>query len=149
MPTDKDKAMIEKVTKLIAAQQDCFEKLTVIQSELQSILGGGVALGQRIKDIQHTFGDEWAKRYGQPYVWNYAKDVPNIKRLLRTLPADEIQKRVLVYLRNNEPFYTTNRHAFGLFVTSINTHTPASVKEDFAVESDVAATRERMRRLTG
>ena len=143
---DTEKKTLEKLKKLMAAQREVLEKFNLLAAEIDEVLSGGASIGQRIKAVQHAFGDAWSARYrGTPYVWNFAKDTAQIKRLLRTLPADEIGRRAVAYVQSSEPFYMNAQHGFGLFVVSINQwSTAGDAPGDLELEDDVAATKARL-----
>jgi hypothetical protein len=68
---------------------------------------------------------QWTERYAPgsvkgAYVWQWAKDITLMKRLLKTLSVEEIERRMSNYLKSSEPFFVKNRHTFSLFVGSVN-----------------------------
>lgn len=120
----EDKKLLEKFRKLHEAQKaataDYREKMDAIAREIDTLLGGGEGVGAVLKRLETFYSDAWRVRYDNPYTWNYVVDRAQWKRLLKTLSVDEIEKRVLNYLRSSDEFYKKARHSFGIFVRSIN-----------------------------
>ena len=118
MPSDP------RLVKLLAVQKDLIEKLQAVTQELDDLLGGKAGTADLLKRLEAHFDQVWCVRYatGQHgrYVWAYAKDRPQMKRLIKTLGVEEIERRMIAYLKNDDSFYVKARHPFGLFVASIN-----------------------------
>jgi hypothetical protein len=133
-------ANIAKAAKLIELAKDLLAKQHDIMLEVDELLGGRAGIGEQMKDLERAFDAAWCARYapGQfgRYVWAYAKDRPQMKRLLRTLAIDELKLRILHYIKDDDHFYVKARHPFGLFVSSINRHTAESEPPAFALSSD-------------
>lgn len=121
----KAKATLARLVKLIAAGRELQQKLGSILDECDELLGGGVSVGDKLKRLETAFDRAWGIRYagGETgrYVWAFVKDKPQLKRLLKTLDVDEIERRMIDYIALDDPFLTRNRHTFGLFVSRINT----------------------------
>jgi hypothetical protein len=136
---DTDKALIAQLTKLIALQKDYLEKLNALSEEIDTLLGGGAGTAANLKILEKAFDEQWCLRYAPGrrgcYVWQFSRDVPHLKRLLRKLPIPEITARMMRYIGNDDPFYVKARHPFGLFVSSINSHAgEALAPESFDLE---------------
>jgi hypothetical protein len=121
---------LEQIRKLLALAQDLHEKEGEVLAEVTTLLEGGASIGTKLKAVERAFDAAWCARYapGQSgrYVWQYVKDVPQIKRLLKILSLEAITERALNYLRDDDPFFTKARHPFGFFVSSINRFAPAA-----------------------
>lgn len=113
---------IEKVRMLVCAWRVEHDKSTAILEELETILVGGVGIGDLLKHAENTFGLLWKGRYQSAYVWNYAKDRAQLKRLIKTLGPAEVDLRMARYIRNADPFFASKRHPFGLFVATVVQH---------------------------
>jgi len=134
----EDKALREKLAKLVASLREHQAKCYEITEEIDHLLGGGVGVGELLRRLELHWGQVWCGRYqlggtlmkGGGYVWNYAKDRPQMKRLLRMLEVEEIERRMNRYLQNNDAFFTKGRHSFGMFVATVNQHAaPADALE--------------------
>lgn len=121
------KGTAEKLRKLLAALGELRERETAILWEIDTLMGGGVGVGALLRQAEQTFGRAWSARYsGAQYVWQYAKDRAQMKRLLGSMPIEELERRIVRYLRTEDPFFTKARHSFGLFVTTVNQHASAA-----------------------
>ncbi len=150
------KAQIETLGKLMATQRDYLDKLNAIAGEIETIMGGGVGIAMLLKRLEAHYDTCWSVRYshGQRsyYVWAYVKDRPQMKRLIKMLGVEEIERRMIAYLKNDDPFFVKARHSFGLFVSTVNQHTaesPAAAAADLELSDDVADTRRRREALRG
>lgn len=136
-----------KLVKLLSVLRDLREKEQAILDEVDVLLSGGVGIGDKMKIGYRYFATAWeAAHPGQAYVWNYTKDAPQMKRLLKTLSPDEIGRRVARYVANQEDFIMRAKHSFPMFVATINQHvSPAS--EDNPLEADAAETQRKRREV--
>lgn len=137
---------VETLAKLVAAMKDEHDKLGALIDECDAILGGRQTIGDKLKTLEESFTTCWSMRYGGRYAWNYAKDRPQMKRLIRILGEVELAARMGRYLANADPFYLKSGHTFALFVASVNTHAAPSALPD-AIDDDVAATKRLMQEL--
>lgn len=130
---------LKQVERLIAELRETQARACAITEEIQRLLGGGVPLGETLKALEQAFDAAWCQRWapGQTgrYLWNYQRDRAQLKRLLGVMTPEQIKARFLVYIRNDDPFFLKARHAFGLFVSSVNQHVPQT-DMDFALESE-------------
>lgn len=150
-----DKATIRKVQKLIERQREIEAQLFAITEEIHKLVNGEPGIGEVLSRLEDIYDRLWCERYapGQNnrYVWSYAKDRPQMKRLIRNIGVDEITARCQNYFANDEPFYVRSRHSFTVFVASINCHAgaveastrPADCTHTPACASDAAHTRLR------
>jgi hypothetical protein len=140
----------DKVRKLLETLRDLREKETAVLGEIESLMGGGLGIGQRMKVGYVAFADMWEDRYpGSSYVFAFQKDAPLMKRLLSKLSDDELAARIGRYLQNPDPWLVKNRHPFGAFVSQINQYAQASPMGDDEAEDDVSATQRRLAVLRG
>lgn len=136
--TDKE---IDRTRVLIAAFRAEHDKTTAILEELEILLTGGVGIAEKLKEAEGTYSELWAGRYRSAYVWNWAKDRAQTKRLIKLLGVEELKARMARYLQNTDQFFTSRRHPYGLFVATIVQHARANDEEmpgDLALESPVA-----------
>jgi hypothetical protein len=119
---DADKILLDKLTKLVAAERELQAKLAAIHAEVDALLAGKPGVGARIRAFQAAFVTAWQTRYHGEYLWTATRDVPHIKRLLQAFPDDELATRAASYIRNPDPFYLQRRHPFVVFASSINSH---------------------------
>lgn len=114
--TDKEQ---ERVRTLIGAWRVEHDRQTGILEELETLLTGGVGIAEKLKDAEGAYVELYSARYRSAYVWSYAKDRPQMKRLIKLLGLEELKARMGRYLQNSDTFFTSRRHPFGLFVHSI------------------------------
>lgn len=122
MKGDDDRLILARVRKLLVAQAELMLKLALITDELDAVWSGGASIGTRLKAFETVFGEVWETRYRQKYLFVPTRDRASLKRLLLAFEDADLHARVVVYLRNGDPFYVKARHPFGLFVRSINEH---------------------------
>jgi len=106
--------LLKRFEEQLAAQHDLLR-------EMQAVLTGhnpGLEFGK-------WWEQAWAAVHHDRYVWNYAKDRAQIKRLLGKMSLDELKARATAYLANDEPFLDSNRHPLGVLVSTINSYSPA------------------------
>jgi len=114
----------DKIARLLAKQDALLMEAAAINKELYALQTGGTTQGEDLKRLEQAFDYCWCERYtpGQigQYVWTYAKDRPQWKRLLRTLQPEDLEARAARYLASNESYYVERRHPFALFASSVN-----------------------------
>ncbi len=136
MAVDKDKAkLVRLVEKLRELQAQTYE----VTEEIQRILAGETSIGDILKDLYAAFSDLWQQRYRTPYVFDFKKDAPNMKRLvikMRLTPAD-IKARMARYLATDDQYLLRQRHPFGLFHHGINSYAgTAAPAPDLELDGD-------------
>ena len=128
-----------KLIKLFTALREIREKETLILEEIDNVLGGGVGVGELLKRLERHYSELWTVRYRSPYTWRYPVDRPNLKRLIKLLGVEEIERRMIVYVKDGDPYLVKARHPFGLFVSNVNTYAAAPV-DDFTLAGGAAPT---------
>jgi hypothetical protein len=118
----KDTLDKARLTKLLEALKEQHGKTGALIDEINEVLGGGVGMAAKIREFDIAWTMLWQGRYHSPYQFNRTKDMPHVKRLIKAMGVEELVRRATNYLRNDDPFYTRARHAFGVFVASVNTH---------------------------
>lgn len=117
-------ATLGKVVKLLELADEKHQQTAELLTEARTLLAGDTGIGDKLKAVERAFDAAWCERYapGQTgrYVWAYVRDVPQIKRLLKVLGADDLALRAQRYIGSDDPFYAQARHPFGLFVTNVN-----------------------------
>jgi len=148
---DTEKQTLAKVVTLIAAQRELLEKFNALAKEIEDVLGGKASIGTKLKEIQASWKATHSLRYPGEYVWVHAKDNALAKRLVASLSVEEIKRRMLTYVQNDDAFYARARHNFGLFVGSINLHAgpAAGLSADLELDNDVQATKRKMAETRG
>lgn len=109
-----------KLLRLLDVAQELEEKLAAVRVEMRALVTGDDGIGDKLKRLCRHYSDTWETRYGTPYVFAFAKDMPQWKRLLRSMSVEELEARVVSFIRSDDRFYIQTRHAFGVFVKSIN-----------------------------
>ena len=127
---DTDKATLKKIGVLIDTLRDLQAKTYDVTEEIQRLLAGDAGIGAKLKQVEQAWQLAWSSRYHADYVPNYTQDRAHIKRLLKTFTVAELQDRMIVYIKSQDPFYVSRRHPFAVFVASVNTHVePPPVNE--------------------
>lgn len=121
---DAEKKTLDKLRKLHTALRDLQVKADDITDEIGKLLNGEVGIGDKLKGLERDLSEIWAARYGSAYIWQYVRDRPAMKRLLKTLHEDQILGRWATYLKANDDFYVKARHGFGLFASQVNRFAP-------------------------
>jgi hypothetical protein len=121
-----EKARLQRIDKLLVELRELQAKTYAITEELQQLAGGAATDTQTTKDVANYFDELWCSRYApsntRGYVWHRTRDFPNLRRVLKQLGREEVEGRILTFIKSEDPFYTRpgNRHAFGLFIAAIN-----------------------------
>lgn len=142
---DEAKATLGKLKTLQAKLLEVQEQERAIVEEMGNLLAGGPGIGEILKRLESHFSECWKVRYRGAYAFNFAKDVPQLKRLIRLVGVEELERRMLRYLKNDEAFFLKARHSFGAFVSSVNQHTdpdqtrPAIGDLDLSDEADATS----------
>lgn len=146
---DGSKVDLAKLGKLFEALEDLQEKQGAIVKEIASLLGGGPGFGALLKQAERSFAAVWGERYRGAYLWRYAVDRPNLKRLIASLGIEELEIRMARYIRDEDAFLVRQRHPFGLFVRQVNQYASegkplADLELADDLEADATATRRRL-----
>jgi len=124
-----DKARLSKLLEVLKEQHG---KTGALIEEINEVLGGGVGIAAKIREFDIAWSMLWQGRYRSAYQFNRTKDMPHVKRLIKTMGVEELVRRATNYLRSVDPFYVGARHNFGVFVASINSHVgEAAPAQDF------------------
>jgi hypothetical protein len=124
----QDKGTLAKVGRLCEALAELQSRQREIVDELARLATGAPGIGDQLKELESTFSNRWESRYRAPYLFNYTKDRPQWKRLIKILDGnlEAIRERIWIYIENTEPYFVASRHSFGLFVATFNQHAPAA-----------------------
>lgn len=120
MADEAKAATLKKLGMLQAKLLELTDQQHAIIDEMGNLLAGGPGIGAILKQVEGHFSTCWRVRYGADYVFNFQKDVPQLKRLIRNLGVEELERRMLNYCRNADSYLMKARHSFGLFVSGIN-----------------------------
>lgn len=126
MAISEDVKMIATLKSLTAKLREVQAQEYELTEEIQRILGGEPGLSSKLKQLESHFDRLWCERYAKGqhgrYVWAYVRDRPQLKRMLKSLEVEDIEQRMVNYLRNEDAYYLRSRHSFGIFVATINSH---------------------------
>lgn len=117
-----DKALKAKLSHLMETISELREKEDAVLEEMLSLVSTGEGIGDKLKRLREAFEEAWFKRYGKPYIWNFAIDMKKAKELLRTLGLQELCDRARTYLSDNDPFILERRHPWFLFARNVNAY---------------------------
>lgn len=115
---------LEKLAKLVLVAAELQQQMDALLKECSDIIGGGVGIAVKLKQVEAAWASCWSGRYHGDYVFNFARDRAHLKRLLRTFTPEELEGRMVRYLQDNEPALVQRRHPFGWFISSINNYAP-------------------------
>jgi frataxin-like iron-binding protein CyaY len=133
---DAEKATLKKIAALVEKQRELQAQIYELTEEMLRLLSGDPGIGVKLKQLEEAWRDIWAARYQGNYVFQYVKDRPGLKRLLKAASVDEIALRMARYIRSNDQFFIDRRHMLSLFVSTFNQHTaPGSDTFDLAQEA--------------
>ena len=126
MATSKDEAPAinaatrKKLITLVTTGRDLLEKAEAILQEIDTLCAGGASIGEQLKALQQAWNTAWSTRHGGVYLFTFAKDVPAMKRLLKAFALDDLQVRMVAYMKDEDPFYVRAKHPFGVFAANVN-----------------------------
>lgn len=150
---DEAKSTLAKMKTLQAALVEVQEKARAIVEEMGNLLGGGPGIGEQLKRFQAHYSECWHVRYRSAYSFTFAKDVPQMKRLIKQLGIEELERRALNYCRDGEAYLVKARHPFALFVARVNSYadpgTSVAGDLDLELDDEAAQTRALLNRPTG
>jgi hypothetical protein len=127
----------DKVRKLLEALKERYDQSGEIIAEIETLLGGGVGIGEKLKAAYAKWIELHAVRYPGKYVFVFAKDAPQMKRLIAALGLEELLERIANYIRDSDPYLTKARHPFGLFVSGVNRYvSEGKTAEDLELEAE-------------
>src|SRR3990167_2997189 len=129
---------LKKVEGLLVLHKDGHEKQAALIEEINALLGGGAGIAAQMKEFEQAFDLVWCQRYARGekghYIWRFAQDRSQIKKLLKTLGLEEMKLRAARYIADDDPYRVRARHPFGLFVSNINSYTrEAAAPADFSL----------------
>lgn len=145
MASEDNEARLKKLETMLRDARETNARLQDQLLAMVEVLAGT----DPVRDVAAFWDTYWTAKYRTPYVWAYAKDRGNIKRLLKTMSVFDLKARIGAYMASTDPFNERNSHSFGVFVATINTWSgkplprPPGCKHTPACESDVAHTRKR------
>jgi hypothetical protein len=125
---DPDKKLAKKIEPMISH----LEQLLAKSHDLLRDIKLAVAGENPVAVLRSYYGAAWKGKYGRDYVWNWAADSGQLKRLLKSMTVEEIQTRMVVYLSDDDLFYNKNQHPFGLFSSRVNAFTPSVTVRAFS-----------------
>lgn len=118
------KKRVARAEKLLETVFELYAKQGACLRELKELLVGGETVGDQMRQLTAHYVTTWEARYGSRYAWQGGKDSAAAKRLVQTLPMEELKSRVDRYLKDDDPFYMKARHPFTLFASNVNRYAP-------------------------
>lgn len=127
------KRRLERATKLLDKARELHAQQFDVLEEARKILAGEVALGDKLRALSDYYVAAWETRYGSRYAWQGVKDSSQAKRLLKLFTLEDLEARILRWVKDGDPFYVKARHPFALFASNVNRYAPEG--QGFALES--------------
>lgn len=124
--TQKLAKMAVLVEKFLAQQAKGYE----ILEEMKALLDSEPTQGQLAKRLLVYFATHWRRRFDESLVVNAPRDLAALKRLLKQLPAAEIERRMTMYLADPDDFARRNRYTLAIFVARVNHYGLAGAQAD-------------------
>lgn len=123
----------KQVEGVIARMRKVSADAAAVADDLEALLDGADTTGQLVNRLMKAWGAAWSIRNGgRTYVFTArAANAGALKRLLAAgMKAEDIEARMEQYCASRDPFYVTARHAFEVFVKSINKFTGTAEARD-------------------
>src|SRR6185503_638982 len=115
-----DEPEVNQLAKKLAPLLKRLEEELAVIHDTQREIAQLVASDNPVLALSLFWAQQWQAKNRAAYVWNHARDKPQIKRLLKTISADDLKARMIAYLSSDDPFHARNQHNFGIFVSAIN-----------------------------
>lgn len=129
-----------KLQRLYETLRELQAKSYEVTEEIGRVLNGEAGIGDILRGLEQALSATWAARHRTPYVWQYVKDRPNMKRLLKLLGGpDAIKARWLNYVRDDDPYLVKARHPFALFMSNVNRYADAGDTSELQLDADAPA----------
>lgn len=126
------KRRLERAAKLLDAIRELQAKTYEVTEELQALLKGEAITGDHLRLLESAWSTEYERRYGTPYMFEFKKDRPHWKRLIKAVGPEEICNRIVAYFHETDQYRERARHPFGLFVSQFNSLATQRVSEQLA-----------------
>lgn len=114
----------EKLAKCLTVARDLTGKFEQLIDEMDALLGGKAGIGETLRQMEAAFDAAWSTRYSAGesgrYVWSYVKDRAQMKRLIREVGIEDLPRRFIAYISDEDKFLTAQRHPFGLLTHNVN-----------------------------
>ena len=111
---------LERAAKLLDAIRELQAKTYEVTEELQALLKGEAITGDHLRLLEAAWSIEYERRYGTPYMFEFKRDRPLWKRLVKAVGPDEVHNRIVAYFHETDQYRERARHPFGLFVSQFN-----------------------------
>lgn len=123
---------IERALKLLDTAKEHHARSFDCIREAEKILAGERSVGDRLKTLATFFCTAWENHHpGAKYAWGpeAAKNAAMLKKLIAFEDTDEeIERRMIAFLQDQEPYVKSRTHNFGLFYVRYNQY-PQSADE--------------------
>jgi hypothetical protein len=117
-----DDKVLDDALKAAIALRAAYRKLGDELERIEALLDGRQTVGQLVRRLFTSWAEVWGQSYGEKYVFSNQRDAGLFRRLLVTLPPEEVERRMRRYLASDDAFFVKNRHALNVFAGSINQH---------------------------
>lgn len=138
----------DRLVKLVEAFRVHQAKGYELIEEMQALIAEEATTGQLAKRALATFGKFWSERYSAKFVPSFARDMASLKRILKTVKLEDLERRMAAYLKDNERFVCSTTHSLPLFVANVNNYGARQAHgPDELLLDDVSRTRKQQERL--
>jgi hypothetical protein len=111
---------VAAIQKLFALLKQRHDEDGALLEELERLIGGGPGIGELMKGRYAAWNEAWSLTHSGTYVFNFTVDAPQMKRLIRELGVEELDARMVNYMRDRDEWLMRNKHPFGAFVKQNN-----------------------------
>ncbi len=124
MAPDENAKKLAYLAKLFEALRENQAQGYEIVEEIRKALAGEKTLQQTVNQLRAEWLTTWRSRYAGTYAWG-GMDNKLLTGILRMkIPPEDIAARMRRFIQDNDPFYVSKSHPFGLFRNAINRYAP-------------------------
>ncbi len=101
-------------------------KMEQLLDEMDALLGGKAGIGETLRQMEAAFDAAWSTRYAANesgrYIWNFVQDRAQMKRMIREVGIEDLPRRFVAFIADEDAYLAKHRHQFGLFVRNVNAY---------------------------
>lgn len=117
--------------KMVVRLRKGAQVLEEMAQDIEAALNATATPGQQAKQFLDHFCAAWSAKYRSKYSVNGAKDMAQIKRVLKTVAFDDLKARSTQFLASTDRFYSEAHHPLPMFLAAVNKFTAQVPDEQF------------------